>query len=482
MDIIVAGNGDLAQVSRQQAVEDPEQTSARIIHLSSWMMVLGTVRLVCALGDAVNAFLEMNRGAIPSLRVLGRFLQVNPPAILLGMSWPLILGLILRKTAGRAYLLAGAVTFFILSLGGIVNLVEGLALRPDWSILIGSFSLSRWALLHFGTTAMIRALMGAIQLTLELATAFTAWNLALSLRSAPPADVSRPGASRRLLRGRIALYLSIAFLALNLRLPLWTAYIALLNKSSIVRELVMRSEPSQTIPHRGTISPPPRRELDIDMGLAGAARLASSNQIREAKKAYLHVIARAEANGSDSNENEGGKIELARALNNLAWMLATCEDARLRQPTEALGYAKRAVKLVENEGTYWNTLGAAYFRVQNWAEAKSAFHRSMDLRAGGAGDAFDWFFLAMIHVKFGEKEQGRQWYERAVAWFHETREDDPELYRFQVEAAEVLGLPRPPAPAIRNGRHPQVVSPDPGLVRRRLRRAPVLLRGDSNDG
>src|SRR5262249_37760478 len=158
-----------------------------------------------------------------------------------------------------------------------------------------------------------------------------------------------------------------------------------------------------------------------------------------------------------------------RALNNLAWMLATCEDPSLRQPTEALAYAKRAVKLIEREGTYWNTLGAAYFRVQNWSEASKALRRSMELRGGGSGDAYDWFFLAMIHAKLGESQQGLQWYDRAVAWFHETRENDRELYRFQVETAEALGLPRPPAPAIRKGRHPEVFGVEPGFVRKRLK-------------
>ncbi len=164
------------------------------------------------------------------------------------------------------------------------------------------------------------------------------------------------------------------------------------------------------------------------------------------------------------------KEQLTRALNNLAWILATCEDSSLRKPSEAVAYARRAVKLAPDEGTYWNTLGAAYFRVQNRDEARRALKRSMKLR-GGEGDAFDWFFLAMIDAQQGRREQAREWYNRAVAWFHDGHEFDGELYRFQVEAADFLGLPRPPVPDAQRVRVGGPAPEGPPRVRqRRVRR------------
>ena len=76
--------------------------------------------------------------------------------------------------------------------------------------------------------------------------------------------------------------------------------------------------------------------------------------------------------------------------------------------------------LAGDGGMYWNTLGVAYFRVQDWDEATKALGRSMELRSDGKGDSYDWFFLAMIHARKDQKEEGRQWYDRAVAWFHIT--------------------------------------------------------------
>jgi tetratricopeptide (TPR) repeat protein len=155
-------------------------------------------------------------------------------------------------------------------------------------------------------------------------------------------------------------------------------------------------------------------------------------------------------------------------------MLATCADASLRRPKEALNYARQAVKLADQEGAYWNTLGAAQVRIRNWDEARQAFHRSMELR-GGEGDAFDWFFLAMIDANQGEKEQARQWYDRAVAWFHDGHELDRELYRFQVEAAADLGLPRPPMPAVQRARAgPVFDGPARGLSRRSQRNSSIV--------
>jgi Flp pilus assembly protein TadD len=125
-------------------------------------------------------------------------------------------------------------------------------------------------------------------------------------------------------------------------------------------------------------------------------------------------------------------------LNNVAWLLATCPEERLRDPKRAVELARKAVELAAKEGNYWNTLGAAEYRAGNWKGALEAVEKSMALRQGG--DAFDWFFLAMAHRQLGDKDQARKWHDQAVQWMEKNKPDDEELRRFRAESETVLEL------------------------------------------
>jgi uncharacterized protein HemY len=100
--------------------------------------------------------------------------------------------------------------------------------------------------------------------------------------------------------------------------------------------------------------------------------------------------------------------------------------------------AQQAVKLKPSEGIFWNTLGAAHYRAGDWKAAVTALEKSMELRKGG--DAGDWFFLAMAHWQLGDKEQARQWYDKAVPWMDKNKPQDEELRRFRAEAAALLKI------------------------------------------
>src|SRR5262249_33467766 len=50
------------------------------------------------------------------------------------------------------------------------------------------------------------------------------------------------------------------------------------------------------------------------------------------------------------------------ALNNLAWILATCPDVKLRDANQAVALARRAVELAPNRPMYPSTLGVAHYR------------------------------------------------------------------------------------------------------------------------
>jgi tetratricopeptide (TPR) repeat protein len=135
----------------------------------------------------------------------------------------------------------------------------------------------------------------------------------------------------------------------------------------------------------------------------------------------------------------------ARTNAALAWLLATCPDAKLRDPRQAVGLAEKATRRAPNEADCWRALGVAHCRAGNWKEAVGPLDKSVQLRRGG--DGVSWLFLAMAHQKLGNSGEARKVYEKAIQWQeqnHEAlakdKEQAEELRRFREEAKEVLEL------------------------------------------
>jgi serine/threonine protein kinase/Flp pilus assembly protein TadD len=135
----------------------------------------------------------------------------------------------------------------------------------------------------------------------------------------------------------------------------------------------------------------------------------------------------------------------AAAWNSLAWLLATCPDAKIRDPRRGVVLAKKAVELAPKEGRNWNTLGVAQYRAGDPQAAVAALTKAAELRKGG--DAFDWFVLAMAHYQLGNRAEAHEQFDRAVAWMEKNSEalkkdarQAEELRRFRREAEEVLKL------------------------------------------
>jgi tetratricopeptide (TPR) repeat protein len=124
--------------------------------------------------------------------------------------------------------------------------------------------------------------------------------------------------------------------------------------------------------------------------------------------------------------------------NDLAWLLATFPDAKVRDPGRAAALAQKAVELAPTDADSWNTLGAALYRAGEWNPAIAALEKSMSLRDGG--NSFDWFFLAMAYWQLDHKEEARKWFDKAVEWMEKNQPKNEELGRFRSEAAEVLGI------------------------------------------
>jgi tetratricopeptide (TPR) repeat protein len=154
------------------------------------------------------------------------------------------------------------------------------------------------------------------------------------------------------------------------------------------------------------------------------------------KRAYLYA---------DLKQWDKAIAEQARLLellgpkaspNDLAWLLATCPDPKFRNAARAVELMKKDVEMYPKSGASWNTLGVAHYRAGDWKAARTALHKSMDLRQGG--DAFDWFFLTMAHWQQGESDEARKWFDQAVAWMDKNQPENEELRRFRAEAEELL--------------------------------------------
>jgi tetratricopeptide (TPR) repeat protein len=420
----------------------------RLIALTSWMMILGTIRAICAFADQASVFLKATRLDSVSWSMLNRFVDENQPFLAMGVAWPLLLGLTLRRVRWPEMLPAAGVTFLFLSIGGILEAIAEWNHANGQGITFGSFHLTRQAFAKPSLSHVVQGVLGVSQLAVECATGLRCLMLYRRMRrsTAPAPGSSKPEGARRARLGRLAIYVSVGFLVLMIRLPVWSTYIEILNDSRIVREFVLKTDFGPTNrPRRGIrMSKEEQRLRGLQQTLTAALMSTGSGNYLAAKEDYLALIARADS-VDEKTRPPGYDTLFANAENNLAWLLATCPKMEVRDSHEAVRLARSAIAREPATGTYWNTLGVALYRDGELDAAHDALSQSMQLRGDG-GDSFDWFFLAMIDQKQGRKEKAREVYEKAVKWYH--ADPDPaangeELYRFEVEAAETLGLPKP---------------------------------------
>lgn len=122
--------------------------------------------------------------------------------------------------------------------------------------------------------------------------------------------------------------------------------------------------------------------------------------------------------------------------NAFAWYLATCPFVDLRDPEQAIYWAKIAVKKRPGDGGMLNTLAVAHFRSGEWETALRLFNQSMESRAGG--DSYDWYFVAMGNWQIGNHDKAREWLAKSIQWAKEHYPTDSPLLRFQAEAKALI--------------------------------------------
>jgi tetratricopeptide (TPR) repeat protein len=186
--------------------------------------------------------------------------------------------------------------------------------------------------------------------------------------------------------------------------------------------------------------PPPAADagqpLRVEVDLGDLAAMIQAQESRRQGDGHLRSRQWEKAIAAYSKAVEL-EPESACALNNLAWLLATCSEAQFRDPTRAVELAARASKLTPREGNAWNTLGVAHYRAGEWKAAVVALTKSNEL-LGEEELSFNAFFLAMAHGQLGNKEEARSWQDRAVQWMEKNQPQNEELRRFRGEAAALL--------------------------------------------
>jgi tetratricopeptide (TPR) repeat protein len=442
--------------------------------LCNWMMVLGTIRLACVLADYGSAIAEAIRLEPISMRMMSRLSAEFHPIVVVSAAWPLILAIALRRTRWRQLLPATAATFLILSIGGIIELSVQWSQARGYGGMVGSFHLNRRAFITPTMSDLALGTLGATQLLAELAIAIRAILLVPAIGSTPATNSTRQERARRARQGRISFYISLGYLFVVIRLPVWSTYLELLNNSPLVRNFVLENDQRSNWRRASALRIPQltaieKRFNELGYLVTAAYKDAQNGLHTQARDRYQEIVAAIDSI-TDEPLPRGGKSLHARALNNLAWLQATCPQIDLRSPSEAVRNARRATVIEPHNGDYWNTLGAAHYRAGDWDDARDALGRSMKLR--NDGDCADWFFLALVELKLGRLTDARRWYEKAAAQLQQSALQDEELYRFQVEAATELGLavPEPHEIASKNASAMPSRLITPGSIKRLVRR------------
>jgi Flp pilus assembly protein TadD len=125
-------------------------------------------------------------------------------------------------------------------------------------------------------------------------------------------------------------------------------------------------------------------------------------------------------------------------LHNLGWLLTTAADPEVRDAAKALTVATAAKDRTTQSATYWNGVGVAHYRLENWQESIHALTEAERLRADG--HCLDWFFLAMACSKSGENDKARNYFDRAIEWMQKNSPNNTDLQRIRLEAKTCVEL------------------------------------------
>jgi hypothetical protein len=114
--------------------------------------------------------------------------------------------------------------------------------------------------------------------------------------------------------------------------------------------------------------------------------------------------------------------------------LLTERDAGVGDPVLAVRLATRTTEAEPDCPTYWNTLGAALYRIGDAESCIAAIEHSMALSGGGT--PFDFLYIALAHAQLNHREAARHWRDQARAWTPPLGARHTDLIRLEEEVDE----------------------------------------------
>jgi tetratricopeptide (TPR) repeat protein len=418
-----------------------------MISVGRWVIGLGILRLAIAAGGSFMGLTLGPPGSIsPTLIDSIRFLADV---------WLIGLGVLLIRTRWPECLRVVSMMLLTLSILSVLSALAAWLLFRNSTLVLGSFQIARSELEPLTLRGVFLALAGSIQIVLEVAVAIRSLLLARSIRessidstSTGPATVGSISTGRRVFLTRFVWTISVLLTIGSTHLPTTpSSFQEFLASTPLIRDLLVGEDRKVRRRHFQSPQTPEEieQERDVQRLVNEAARLWSSKDYQEASEAYDKALDICES--SKAFEDPQGRSNIALLKNNFAWLLVTRPDRSPADGKKALELAKDALSVNSMDGSLWNTVAAANYRTEKWQAAKDALLRSMEIRADG--DGYDWILMALVYAKMGRIEHAKEWYEKAAKWRLDARAWDEELYRFEVEAAQLLELPDPKPPVRR---------------------------------
>ncbi|MHC4670282.1 MAG: protein kinase domain-containing protein [Planctomycetota bacterium] len=110
----------------------------------------------------------------------------------------------------------------------------------------------------------------------------------------------------------------------------------------------------------------------------------------------------------------------------------------LKRHADALTAFDEAIRLGPNEAAGHANRGRALMSLGQPEEALESFLHAVELYGDERSSIS--LSIAQAYGQLGNTQQGREWYDKAVAWMEEHKQNDEGLNRFRAEVEELLGI------------------------------------------
>jgi len=377
----------------------------------------------------IGKLLRLYRTGMLTTSTLGLYVRIDDPPELLLSAWPIVLACLLVRTRWPQLLMPSGVCLLASGLSDLIqaglSIVTLYPTSPFWR----AFRLDRTSILTF---LMIRGV-------LALVAGFGLWQVRSAWKRASK-PVKGIGSQPPEIAGRLTFLLSGILLLAFSGVIAWNFLTHVGLRDPRIRGLLAGPSNTQNSAGRTVPMDPAVQRLNAALDdLNQADMLVARGKSAEARTLFTKALNVFSEQAKEEELTSWMQTIRARGLNNLAWLLCTCEERGLRNQEMAVSLARLATEQAPKEGNYWNTLGVALLEAGEWNNAREALEKAMLLQEGGG--PHDWLFLAQIEQKVGHPTEARRFYDRSEESLLKRGTRDPELKRFYAETAEALGLP-----------------------------------------